>query len=184
MWKIKKIGPSLIIMLFVVLVSSPAAAKKIGVLAFSEQPRYLEAIRGIMDKLKEAGLGEPQYEFMIENAKANKAVAAELVNKFATEKIDLIFTIGTHATLAVMQKIKDIPIVFTQVYDPVEAGIAKDWQSSGNNTTGASTKIPMSKLMDSLKLYKPVKSLAVLYTPGEKNSEAQLRGSAGTPGEI
>ena len=175
MWKIKKVWPSMIIMLFVVLVSSPAAAKKIGILSFSDQPRYLEAIRGIVDELKEAGLREPQYEFMIENAKANKAVAAELVEKFATEKMDLIFTVGTHATLAVMQKIKDIPIVFTQVYDPVEAGIAKDWQSSGNNTTGATTKIPMSKLIDSLKLFKPVKNLAVLYTPGEKNSESQLK---------
>ncbi len=68
-----------------------------------------------------------------------------------------------------------MPIVFSVVYDPVEAGIAKDWKSSGNNTTGTSTKIPMSKLMDSLKRFAPVKSLAVLYTPGEKNSETQLK---------
>jgi putative ABC transport system substrate-binding protein len=175
MWKIKKVWPPTMILLFVFLAFSSAAAKKIGVLAFSEQPRYLEAIRGIMDKLKEAGLGEPQYEFVIENANANKAVAAELVKKIAAEKMNLIFTVGTHATLALMQEIKDVPIVFAQVYDPVEAGIAKDWQSSGNNTTGATTKIPMSKLIDSLKLFKPVKSLAVLYTPGEKNSEAQLK---------
>ncbi len=162
-------------LLLLVLTASPSAAtKKIGILAFSEQPRYLEAVRGITDKLQEAGLGEPQDEFMIENANANKAVAAELVKKFAAEKMNLIFTIGTHATLALMQEIKGVPIVFAQVYDPVEAGIAKDWQSSGNNTTGATTKIPMSKLIESLKLFKPVKSLAVLYTPGEKNSEAQL----------
>jgi putative ABC transport system substrate-binding protein len=61
------------------------------------------------------------------------------------------------------------------VYNPVEAGIAKDWKSSGNNTTGTSSKVPMSKLMDSLKLFAPVKRLAVLYTFGEKNSEAQLK---------
>ena len=90
-------------------------------------------------------------------------------------KTDLIFTVGTHATLAVMQEIKDVPIVFAEVYDPVEAGIAKNWDSSGNNTTGATTKIPMSKLYDSLLLFKPVKSMAVLYTPNEKNSEGQLR---------
>ncbi|MFH1624570.1 MAG: ABC transporter substrate-binding protein, partial [Pseudomonadota bacterium] len=59
-------------------------------------------------------------------------------------------------------------------------GIAKNWKSSGNNTTGTSTKIPMSKLMDSLKVFAPVKSLAVLYTPGEKNSETQLNDLQGT----
>jgi putative tryptophan/tyrosine transport system substrate-binding protein len=154
--------------------SATGAVKKIGILAFSEQPRYLEAIRGFKDRLKEAGLREPQTEFTIENAEANKALAAELVKKFAAAKLDLIFTVGTHATLAILQEIKDVPIVFAQVYDPVEAGIAKGWQSSGNNTTGATTKIPMSKVMDSLKLFIPVKNLAVLYTPGEKNSEEQL----------
>ena len=33
----------------------------------------------------------------------------------------------------------------------------------------------MSTLMDSLKKFAPIKRLAVLYTPGEKNSESQLR---------
>ena len=156
-------------------ISPPAAAEKIGVLLFSDQPRYLEAVRGIMDRLKEAGLGEPQNTFVIENAKGNKAIAAEQVIKLRDEKMALIFTIGTHATLAAMQEIKDVPIVFAQVYDPVEAGIAKNWGNSGNNSTGATTKIPMSKLFDTLLLFKPVKTIAVLYTPGEKNSEAQLK---------
>jgi putative ABC transport system substrate-binding protein len=62
------------------------------------------------------------------------------------------------------------------VYDPVEAGIAKDWEGSGNNTTGTSSKIPMSNLMDCLTDFAPVKRLAVMYTPGEKNSETQLKG--------
>ncbi len=174
MWKINWLLP-LMIFLCALSISSSAAAAKLGVLLFSEQPRYLEAVRGFMDRLKEAGLGEPQNTFVMENAKGNKAIAAELVKKLRDEKMALIFTVGTHATLAVMQEIKDVPIVFAQVYDPVEAGIAKNWDSSGNNTTGATTKIPMSKLYETLLLFKPVKSMAVLYTPGEKNSEAQLK---------
>jgi putative ABC transport system substrate-binding protein len=171
---IKILISALIVLLVGQVAAAAGAGKKIGILAFSEQPRYLEAINGFKDALKTAGLKEPQTEFIIENAKANKALAAELVKKFAAAKMDLILTVGTHATLAILHDIKDVPIVFTQVYDPVEAGIAKGWQSSGNNTTGATTKIPMSKLMDSLKLFLPVKNLAVLYTPGEKNSESQL----------
>ncbi len=174
MWKINRLFP-LMILLGVLSISSSAAADKLGFLLFSRQPRYVEAVRGIMDKLNEAGLGEPRNTFVIEDAKANKAIAAELVKKLRDQKMSLIFTVGTHATLAVMQEIKDVPIVFAQVYDPVEAGIAKNWDSSGNNTTGATTKIPMSKLYDTLLLFKPVKTMAVRYTPNEKNSEAQLR---------
>jgi len=162
--------------LLVVFFSPEAKAeKKIGVLMFSEETRYNEATRGIMDKMKEEGFGVPHSKFIVENAGGNKGKAAELVKKFATKKMDLIFTLGTSATIAVAREIKDVPIVFGAVYDPVKAGIAKDWKSSGNNTTGVSTKVPMSKLTDVLRQFKSVKRMAVLYSPGEKNSEAQLK---------
>jgi putative ABC transport system substrate-binding protein len=60
------------------------------------------------------------------------------------------------------------------VYDPVEAGIAKSWKRSGNNTTGASARVPLSEVVSSLMEFSPIRRLAVLYTPGEKNSEAHL----------
>jgi len=176
MHKMKRMWINIVLVLLIVPISlATAAEKRIGILTFSDQVRYMEAKRGIMDTLKEAGFEEPQTEFIIETADANKAVAATSVKKFVAAKLDLILTIGTHATLATAGEIKDVPIVFTQVYDPVETGIVKDWHSSGNNTTGSSTMIPMSKLMEVLKQFSPVKILGVLYTPGEKNSEAQLR---------
>ena len=139
-----------------------------------KRPATSRPNKGIRDKLRERGFGEPKTTFIVEQAGANKARAAELVQKFAAEKLDLIITLGTAATVPVSREIKDVPIVFCIVYNPVEAGIAKDWKSSGNNTTGASSKIPMSWLMESLKNFTQVKRLAVLYTPGEKNSELQL----------
>ena len=151
------------------------AEKRIGVLMFSGEARYVEAARGIMDRLKEMGYGEPKASFMIEKADANKARTAELVQKYAAAKLDLIITLGTSSTVAVSREIKDVPIVFSMVYDPVDAGIAKAWKRSGNNTTGTSPKIPMSKPMEVLSSLARVKRLGVLYTPGEKNSESQLK---------
>jgi putative ABC transport system substrate-binding protein len=172
----KKFLVSAVVFLTLALFSIEAGAeKRIGVLLFSEEARYIEATKGFMDTLKERGFEDLQTKIIIENAGANKAKVAELVQKFAAAKMDLIFTGGTHATTAIAWEIKDVPIVFSVVYNPVEAGIAKDWKSSGNNTTGTSSKVPMSKLMDSLKVFAPVKRLAVLYTFGEKNSEAQLK---------
>jgi putative ABC transport system substrate-binding protein len=167
---------SAVIFLTLALFSIEAQAqRKIGVLMFSEEARYIEAEKGIKDKLREGGFGEPKTTFIVEQADGNKARAAELVQKFAAEKLDLIITLGTSATVAVSREIKDVPIVFSVVYDPVEAGIAKDWKSSGNNTTGASSKISMPRIMESLKNFTQVKRLAVLYTPGEKNSESVLK---------
>jgi putative tryptophan/tyrosine transport system substrate-binding protein len=151
------------------------AQKKIGILMFSDETRYVEAARGIMDKLKEMGFGEPKTSFMIEKAGANKARTAELVQKYHAARLDLIIALGTSSTIAVSREIRDVPIVFSVVYDPVDAGIAKAWKGSGNNTTGTSPKIPMSKPMEILESFARVKRLAVLYTPGEKNSESQLK---------
>ena len=134
----KKFLVSAVVFLTLALFSIEAQAqRKIGVLMFSEEARYIEAEKGIKDKLREGGFGEPKTTFIVEQADGNKARAAELVQKFAAEKLDLIITLGTSATVAVSREIKDVPIVFSVVYDPVEAGIAKDWKSSGNNTTGS-----------------------------------------------
>jgi len=151
------------------------AEKRIGVLLWSEEPRYIEARNGVMEQLKKEGFGAPAVKSTIENAGGNKAKLAELVQKFAAANMDLIISIGTTATIAVTREIKDVPVVFCMVFDPVEVNIAQNWKSSGNNTTGASPRVPMSKLVDTLKRFAPVKRLAVLYTPAEKNSVAQLK---------
>jgi putative ABC transport system substrate-binding protein len=151
------------------------AEKKVGIFLFSDETRYTIAAQGIMDKLKENGFREPTTKFMVMNAEYNKANAVEHVKKFIARKMDLIFTVGTSATVPIAREIKDTPIVFAIVYDPIAVGIAKDWKKSGNNTTGASSNISMSSILDALKTFKSVKKLAVLYTPDEKNSEVVLK---------
>lgn len=148
--------------------------KRVGVLLFSEENRYLAQGKGAVEQLAKEGFREPGVKFFIENAGGSKAKAAELARKFAAQKLDLIFAFGTSAALAVATEIKDVPLV-CGAYDPVESGIALDWKSSGNNTTGVSPKIPMSKLVSSLKELAPMKKMGVLYTPHEKNSEAVLK---------
>jgi putative ABC transport system substrate-binding protein len=171
MRKVATFSAVVLFFLIVILASRAALAeKKVGILLFSEDTRYVDAARGIKDKLKENGFEGHKIKIIEENAGANIARAAELVSKITKTRMDLIFSIGTPITMALAKEIRDVPIVFSTVYDPVESGIAKSWESSGNNTTGTSTKIPMSKLLDSLIRFKPVKRLSVLYTPGERQS--------------
>lgn len=175
MWISKRLLFAILFLSVTLFFTEARAEKKIGVLIFSEEVRYNESKNGILDQLKKDGFGEPAVKYTIENSEGSKAKAAEVAQKFAKAKMDLIFTIGTSAAIAVAKEIKDVPIVFSMVYDPVESGIALDWKSSGNNTTGASPRISMSKIVNSLKEFAPIKRLAVLYTPGEKNSEIQLK---------
>jgi putative ABC transport system substrate-binding protein len=176
MWIIKKCYLIAMAFLIITLFSIEAKAeKKIGILSFSTEERFLHVQKGILDQLKKSGYGELTAKYTIENANGCKAKAAELAQKFAVAKMDIVITIGTSATVVAAQAIKETPIVFSLVYDPMEARIAKGWKSSGNNTTGASSQVPMSLLVSNLKLIAPVKSLAVFYTPGERHTETMLK---------
>lgn len=152
------------------------AEQKIGVLLFSEEVRYHESLQGIRDQLAKSGFKEPKVRFVIGNAAGNKAKAVDLVRSYAADaSIVMMITLGTNATIAAAREIKTVPIVFSMVYDPIEARVAKDWKSSGTNLTGASPRVPMAELVAVLKEIRPLRRLAVLYTPGEKNSESQLK---------
>lgn len=175
MQTIKSLLCCAVVLLTIALSSVEAQAdKNIGVLLSSSEVRYQEALKGLKERLEERGFGGKHVTLIVENADGNKAKVEEVVKQFGAAELDLIVVMGTNATIGVSREIHDVPIVFVTVYDPIEAGIAKTWNSSGNNTTGITTKIPMSLLMDSLKTFKEVNRLTVLYTPGEKNSELQL----------
>jgi putative tryptophan/tyrosine transport system substrate-binding protein len=158
--------------LFFLLCGSARAEKRIGILLFSDDMQ--DAVTGVLEQLRSCGFKEPAVKYLLENAKGNKAKVAELAHKFAKARLDLIVTVGTSATVPIVHQFKDIPVVFSMVYDPVEAKIAESWQSSGNNSTGTTARVSMPILLGRLNELVRVKRLAVLYTPGEKNSESQL----------
>jgi putative ABC transport system substrate-binding protein len=157
------------------LAAEARAEKKVGVLIWTKENHYTQALSGIMEQLNKEGFGEPKTTFIIENAEGNKAKAIELAKKFAAAKVDMVIALGTFAAEAAVKEIKDAPVIFSMVYDPVDAKIVQDWKTSGNNSTGSSSKYPMSEVLKSLKELAPVKKLGVLYTPGEKSTEAQLK---------
>lgn len=166
---------SAVLVLGAVLPSQALAEKKIGILLWSDGSGYPEAKNGIINQLAKEGFGASSLNLTVEGANGNKAKAMEIAQRFAKSNFDVVIPIGTSAALAVAKEIKDSPVVFSMVFDPVDSKIAEAWKSSGNNTTGASSKVPMDQLLERLKQLAPVKTVAVLYTPGEKNSEIQLR---------
>jgi len=149
-----------------------AQPKKIGILLWSDEARYTESTQAMLEQLKKDGFSD--LEIKAESAGANKAIAVRLAQNFAAQKMDLFVGVGTNAVAALSKEISDIPIVFNVVYDPVEEGFVANWNHSKNNLTGVSNLLPMNEIIQRLKTFIPLKNLAVLYTPGQKNSESQL----------
>ncbi|MDD5773924.1 MAG: ABC transporter substrate-binding protein [bacterium] len=152
-----------------------AEKKRIGILQWSNESRYSDSKEGFLEQMKKEGFSENEVEFITELADANKVKAMKIAQKFAADRLTMYYTIGTSAAVALSNEIKDLPIIFSTVYDPVESKIALGLQSSGNNNTGSSSYVPMSQILETLKKLKTIKNIGILYTPGQSNSEAQLK---------
>ncbi len=165
--------------------AQPASPKKrIGVLVWADNLRYRQSMEGTRERLKQEGLTEDSVEIREEGALGNKAKAVKIAQELAAQKMDLYIAVGTSASLVLSKEIQNAPMLFSVVYDPVASGLVKSMQNPGQNITGASTFLPMSQLLEIAKRVRPIKDLAILYTPGERNSESQLKDLTKTCAEL
>lgn len=138
----------------------------------------LDASReGFLEALKEKGFEEGKnLKIDYQNAQGDIAIAKTISDQFVTSKVDMIFAIATSSLQASYNATKDIPIVFTAVTDPIDAGVANSWESSGTNVTGTSDMVSMEEQLDLLtELVPDIKTLGVIYNSSEANSLAQVQ---------
>lgn len=169
----KRILPALALFLILPLVSAtPSRAQDkvfhISVNQIVEHPS-LDAMRlGFMDRLKELGI---KADYAVHIAQGNMGTNLQIVSQIQGEKPDLILTITTPSSQAVVQKIKDVPVLFTGVTDPVSAGLVHSLDKPGGNVTGMTDMSPMDQHLALIREFLPkLKRLGVLYNAGEPNS--------------
>ncbi|WP_421901616.1 ABC transporter substrate-binding protein [Maridesulfovibrio sp.] len=129
----------------------------------------LDAMRdGFKDRLKEAGFDVIYNEHI---AQGNQATNIQIANQIKGENPDLVLTITTPSSQAVAQKIKDIPVLFTGVTDPVAAGLVKSLMLPGKNISGMTDMSPVLRQVELIKEFMPdVKTIGTIYNAGEANS--------------
>lgn len=93
-------------------------------------------------------------------------------------KPDLIYSWGTTTTLALAgtlgssdeQAIDNIPIVFTEVTDPVGAGLMAQLDPPERNLTGVIHVAPVETQLNALLAYRPFKRIGYIVNPAEPNT--------------
>jgi putative ABC transport system substrate-binding protein len=137
------------------------------------------ALAGMREGMAKLGFKEGKdFKLLVEDSKGDPQNFAALAAKIIEAKPDLIFTIATPPTVAAKKATQTIPIVFTVVGDPIEAGVAAAYASSGNNLTGVTPYTsPLSgKRLELLKEILPgVKRVFAVVSPKETVSTASLR---------
>lgn len=148
----------------------------ITVLMWAEHPALRDSYEGMAQYFKEHHEEEVYIE--LKNAYGNVGNAMLIADQAGQKNVDAVYAIATPAVQAVLARFqdkKDIPIVFSAVSDPVEAGLLKNEKEPEGHLTGVSDFPPLEKQVDlMLDLLPDLESVAVLYHLGEANSRQQI----------
>lgn len=139
----------------------------------------LDAMRnGVLERLKDKGV---EVKPNIHIAQGNQATNIQIISQIMGEQPDLVLAIATPGAQAAAQKIKNRPILFTGVSDPVSAGLVADLNNSGGtNITGMSDFSPVDRQVELIKEIVPsVKTIGVIYNAGEPNSVVTIEAFKG-----
>lgn len=150
--------------------SSPSTASKtykIGVTQIVTHPALDACVKGFKAQLKAEGI---KATYDMQNAEGDMATATSIAQKFAGEKLDLIFSVATPVSQACAKATTAIPIVFDAVTDPVGAGLVTDLNAPSANVTGTSDMQPVKPILQLVRLVPGAKAVGALYNAGESNS--------------
>lgn len=152
--------------------------KTVSILQFAPHGSLDNCRKGFIEGLKAGGFEEGKnLKIQYDNSQADTGIANQIANQYATNKPDLVCGIATPAAQALYNACskQSIPVIYTAVSDPVAAGLAKEDGSSVPGITGTSDILPLEAQVDMIKKLMPkAKTIGVLYSTSEKNSESNI----------
>ncbi len=155
------------------LAKAPLAKKwRIHFLNYIEAGHVEEAQKGVFEEFKKLGLVEGRdYEMHLSNAQGDMATLTALVDAALTDRADMILLTSTPTLQAVLQKVRNIPVIFSNVSDPIAVKAGRDNEHHLPNVTGISTQGDFVGMVRVLNQCLPrAKRVGTLFVPAEVNS--------------
>ena len=140
------------------------------------------AVHGSLDNCREGFLAGLAEEGIVEgenltvefiNAQADPGTAALAADTFVSKKVDLICAVATTSAMTAYNATMntDIPVIYTAVTDPVDAGLANEDGTSIGNVTGTSDALAVSEQLKMIREILPeATKVGIIYTTSEANS--------------
>ena len=158
-----------------------AETKKIftvGIGQFAEHGSLDNCRIGFIEGMKEEGFIEgDNVTYPFDNAQTDGSIAAQIYNKFATQKVDMAMAIATPMAQIAYSTFKetDTPVIFTAVSDPIAAELANSNGTPVGNVTGTSDKLPVEAQLKLItEMFPNAKRVGILHTSSEVNSDSAI----------
>ena len=141
---------------------------KIGISQFVQHPALDSNAKGIMDEM--AALGYENIEYDLQNANGDINTTKQIASLFKSKGYDMTVGIATPSAQSLRMTIRDSPIVYSLISDPVSAGLVNSLEAGEAGICGTSHEAPVRDQLLYLMDLIEVKTLGQVYTGGEDNA--------------
>ena len=151
--------------------TAPEKPFKIGIVQHVDHPSLNQIRETIISELKTLGYGEDKVVIDFQNANGDASLLPTIMQSMISNEVDMIIPIATPTAQAAMAATTEIPIVFSAVSNPVEAGLVTSFDATIGNITGVSNSIAIEDIFAlAAQLTPEVKTFGFLYNSSEINS--------------
>lgn len=157
------------------LSAAPKKSKKtvkIGIAKIVQHVALDDVERGIIDAINDAGI---KAKYDLQNANGDINTANQIATQFRDTKVNVAVGIATPIAIALANTLKDTPVVFGTVTDPLGAGLVTTLEHGEKNVTGMSDELPSKEHIKIFKEIAGIKTLGYIYTSNEDNSLSSLK---------
>lgn len=154
--------------------TADARKKRIALVHYVDSHNSEDCEKGIRKAFDDHNFKEgSDFSFKVYNAQGDISTLNSIVGTVGNDTWDLVMAVSTPPAQLVAKKLVDAKIVFTNVGDPVAAGLGKSFEDHLPNICGISTMSDFDGLMKLVIALQPgTKRVGTVFTPAEINSVA------------
>ena len=136
-----------------------------------------DTIRGIKQELAAQGYREDQnIKYEILDVNFDTSLIPQMISTLKSKKPKVMVVMTTPVAQFAKNAVKDIPLVFADITDPVSAGLLVEEKEIDKNMTGASERQDLLLLLEFAKQVLPSATrIGLLYSTAEANDQALLK---------
>ena len=153
-----------------------ASIPTVAIANYGPHASLANAIAGIKESLAEEGFVENKnIKYQISDVSFDASLIGQMISSLKVNDPKVLVTLTTPVSQRAKSDVRNIPIIFTAVTDPVAAGLLKTHANHDGNITGVAEKEDMQLMLEFAKTILPrVEVIGVMYSTAEANDMAMI----------
>lgn len=149
---------------------------KIGIIKIVEHNSLNTIEESIIRQLEKLGYADGENaEITALSAQNDPSNVPAMMDSFVADGTDVVIAITTPVASVALNYADQIPVLFSAVSTPVEAGLTTSLEKPDKNVTGTCDAVPVEKIFDMARELTPdIKTVGLIYNSAEDSSVANI----------